>query len=152
MNTVWEPWWESRKTHVKFTVFIFSWRGICTTLMENIRSQSMQIWDLFQTLHVCVRLFWDIQKCGLKTEIRSERYENKSTWKKKKAQIMLKKGDLCGILSQTCPLYSQMEDSNKTQWSGDFKTCLSHFYLQWDSPVTHSSNLKYYQTRFGPKK
>ncbi len=58
--------------------YIFSWPGICITLMENICNWSWQIWDLFQTLHVCLRLFWDIQKFRLKTEMESERYENKN--------------------------------------------------------------------------
>ncbi len=33
---------------------------------------------IFQTLHICLRLFWDIQKSGLKTEIELKMSANKN--------------------------------------------------------------------------
>ncbi len=119
--------------------YIFSWPGICITLMENMCNWSVQIWDSFQTLHVCLRLFWDIQKFRLKTEMESERYENKNLKfdLEEKSSNYAKNGNLCWILSQTFPLFLQMAWIYFNSWSrrawinyNSWSNCLSEIFSQ----------------------
>ncbi len=45
--------------------------------MQKLCNRSVQIGDFFPDFSCLPRIFWEVKKSGLKTEIESERHENK---------------------------------------------------------------------------
>ncbi len=74
----WEPWCKSRKKCVESMELYFQLMQNWNSFMKKAHNWSVQIWELFQTFHICLRLFWDMQKSGLKTVIEYKRLENKN--------------------------------------------------------------------------
>ncbi len=94
----------------------FAWHSWCK--FETYFRLSMFVGDFFETY----------KGLQLKTEIESEGWKKAQVWLgRKKAEIILKKGSLQGILYGTCPLFLQIALMDSSGWLRH----LSGIFFKW---------------------